>query len=357
MVGPSAALTQGPAHQEIADTAHFRDLDGVRGILAITVMLYHFGINVILQRLSVGLIGHAPFGAMVDFFFLLSGFVLTRAYLRHVRSIGRIAIERVFRLMPVHLVLMLLFAPVYIATTDRSALAIFTDWTATSVYFGLPRWNGPSWSINIELYLSIVLAAVVMLRRTLPTALAWAGLSAVMVAECVLAWQLALGAENFVVRGAVGLAGGSLLYRCTRSIAAPDWGRAWLLPAMTIMALAIVTASGIFAPIAVIGPPVLALAIWVGTGAHSILGRGIFALLGALSYPIYMVHMNLKELFYFATGVASFDGAIGIKLALIAAVFPSAWLLHRYIEIPGMAWGKRISLGMAEAERVIAPMT
>ena len=41
---------------QIADRAfkpvHFTDLDGIRGLLALTVMLNHFGLNTIIQQLS-----------------------------------------------------------------------------------------------------------------------------------------------------------------------------------------------------------------------------------------------------------------------------------------------------------------
>ena len=50
---------------------HFSDLDGMRGVLALVVMLYHFGLNSMLNRLVP--VGQVYWDLCVDFFFVLSG--------------------------------------------------------------------------------------------------------------------------------------------------------------------------------------------------------------------------------------------------------------------------------------------
>lgn len=337
---------------------HYRDLDGLRGVLAVTVMLYHFGINVLITRVSGGLIHDAPWGAMVDFFFLLSGFVLARAYLRNPRSLRQILIERAFRLMPVHIVLMTLFAPVFLATVDRTPGELLADWTATSVYFGTERWNGPSWSMNIELYLSIILGLAATRIAVLPRRLAAGLLVLGLAAMSALAWRMALGEEHYVLRGVVGLAAGALLYRCA-DLAEPGaqagTGSAWKLPALTAAMLLCVLAAGIFPVAAVFGPSIMALAVWAGLRSRSFLGKGPFAFVGTLSYTVYMVHQNLKSALLYALGRSEFGGDLAIKAVLIAAVFVAAWLLTRFVEMPAMNYGKRLSRrGAAHAAEVRA---
>ena len=319
----------------------------MRGILAVVVMLYHYGINVLIERLTGGVIANAPWGAVVDFFFILSGFVLSRAYLRNPRSITRVFIERIMRLMPVHLALMALCAPLYLAIYDFGRREIFADWSAISVFLGTERWNGPSWSINIELYLPVLLAAILPWQRRLPAVSAWVVLAILLALDGWLAYRLALGEENFLLRGIAGLATGSVLYRCVTLSPPGAGGGRWLLPALTIGMLFAILLSGWQPIIATVGPVLAALAVWSGSAARSILGRGIFAFVGALSYTIYMVHTPLKDAVLYAMGQDDFGGAVGIKLVLIAGVVLLAWLLTKLVELPGMRLGKAISRRMA----------
>jgi peptidoglycan/LPS O-acetylase OafA/YrhL len=68
--------------------AHFRELDGMRGVLAVTVMLFHFGLSTLIQRVSFGTLPRSDWGLCVDFFFLLNGFVLCHSYRRRSVSLA-----------------------------------------------------------------------------------------------------------------------------------------------------------------------------------------------------------------------------------------------------------------------------
>src|SRR4051794_26514580 len=79
-----------------ARTQHrFLALDGLRGVAALVILVFHFGIRPAWV---------APYGSLaVDFFFLLSGFVIAHAYeerLRQPGAIGAFIRDRVIRLHP-----------------------------------------------------------------------------------------------------------------------------------------------------------------------------------------------------------------------------------------------------------------
>ena len=89
---------------------HFGDLDGVRGLLAITVMLYHYGLNTFLNQIFG--INPPGWGSCVDFFFVLSGFVICKSITANPVSIAQFSYKRFWRLFPIHIAILILFFPV-----------------------------------------------------------------------------------------------------------------------------------------------------------------------------------------------------------------------------------------------------
>ena len=105
----------------------------------------------------------------------------------------------------------------------------------------------------------------------------------------------------------------------------------------------------------------LALTLWLG-----ISGRGRWLTvkplvrLGAISYPLYLLHQNMGYMVMRAGYKAGLPAAVNIALALIMAIF-LAELMHRFVETPskdflvkfykGSAkcrhWAQTLSLGRA----------
>jgi peptidoglycan/LPS O-acetylase OafA/YrhL len=88
----------------VADKPHaqhvFLELDAMRGVAAICVMLYHYS-----SFLSAGKVLPSAYLA-VDMFFLLSGFIIAHAYRTRLlagMSLGRFAVIRVIRLYPLYI--------------------------------------------------------------------------------------------------------------------------------------------------------------------------------------------------------------------------------------------------------------
>ena len=141
----------------------YETLDGLRGVAAVAVLLYHIG----------GWSGRpwlATHGYLaVDFFFCLSGFVLAHAYGR--RDIGWLGFmrERLIRLWPLIAVTMLAGATVIIQHRERvpgwlvlGLLMIPRLWTRDDGFSPIFPLNPPAWSLFFEL---LVGAAWFPLRR------------------------------------------------------------------------------------------------------------------------------------------------------------------------------------------------
>lgn len=337
----------------VTQVTHYRDLDGVRGILAITIACYHYGINVMFDKLTRGWLHDPAWALVVDFFFILSGYVLCRSYRLRPRGIGQRVIERVFRLMPVHLFILGLMVPLYFV--GRNSLDVFTvaaadgvvgriaDFAGIIAFLGLHSWNGPSWSMNVELVLPVILAAGVPFLWRVRTPILLTVLFVLASIEGYFGWQIALGVDGFqIARGACGLAmGGIVFVMIDRQVVTPPHTR-WWLPAMTGLMLALMALASPYPLLALATPFVAIATVAMGTRSQGLFGTGAFRWIGDHSFTIYMVHQPLKVAVYLLLGVTAFNGALGIKVALIVGVFVCAAALTRYVEQPFMRLGKRL---------------
>jgi len=156
---------------------HFEALDGWRGVCACFVVLFHFH-------------GYSPLFAwplarhgflFVDFFFVLSGFVIAWNYEKRLDSapaVKRFLVLRLGRVYPLHAFMLLCFVAYELGWLlwGPAGTALFTGGSKPSaiasnllllqslhVHDGL-TWNGPSWSISAEFwtYVLFALAAVSM---------------------------------------------------------------------------------------------------------------------------------------------------------------------------------------------------
>lgn len=146
------------------DSAQFVVLDSLRGIAAVAVAYFHYNSN------------WAGYLA-VDFFFVLSGFILTHSYLhqtRHDNSIFGFIVNRVARLYPLHIFTTVTFALAIYFTQDswpsygkNHLFTLFQQATLTqNIGFnpGGLTWNYPSWSISVEFWTGILF--FILIKKT-----------------------------------------------------------------------------------------------------------------------------------------------------------------------------------------------
>src|ERR1700730_3986267 len=186
-------------------------LTGIRALAALLVLGMHTE-----QNVPAGLDSLLPFFARgylgVDFFFVLSGFIITHVYFASLASASRSVVQiflwhRLIRLYPVHItVLASLVAIVSLAHAAGFTFNNPREWQWNELLWQLtllhawgvtasPGWNVPSWSISAEwfAYLLFPLLAPALMRirgRGIALLVAVAALAATALLFATANWRL-----------------------------------------------------------------------------------------------------------------------------------------------------------------------
>jgi peptidoglycan/LPS O-acetylase OafA/YrhL len=148
-------------------------LESLRGLAALTVVLFHFKIGSILNN-EFTENGYL----MVDFFFILSGFVIAYNYFGRINNISTLKnymFKRILRLYPLHLFTLLLWLAIEVTKyylyinnslhpfednipfTKNNFESFFTHlFLIQNIFTDQLTWNGPSWSISVEFYTYLI---------------------------------------------------------------------------------------------------------------------------------------------------------------------------------------------------------
>ncbi|WP_020598000.1 acyltransferase family protein [Spirosoma panaciterrae] len=337
----------------------FRAVDTFRGMAAILVIFFH------LQHLSI-LKGNdfvAKSDIFVDFFFVLSGFVMTHsnyAKITDISSIRPFAIKRFKRLYPLHLftlILVLLFElfrfgvdryvvrlsnPVF--GPDKSFVSLLANLTLTQSLnlFDSTTWNGPSWSISVEFYTYLLWAlCLVVFRKNL-----W-----VMCTLCfgLIAWFIVQHQGNIIynydygfIRCFYSFLLGMLTYRLSRRWQSA--GVPWLfsIAEMLLLGITLVAVSRFQHAESWMMPFLFALMILVFSQEKGrisgILASDRLEFLGKLSYSYYLNHMvvlNVLDLVIFRVikVPATPLGEWSYVLLCLIGVHLLSLFTYRYVEL------------------------
>ena len=327
-----------------ADTKpHYELLDGLRGVAAILVLFYHifegFSFAAVTNGDGDGIITTLNHGHIaVDFFFILSGFVISYAYDSRWKSMSTWQFFK-RRLIRLHLMLImgavigfLAFAFVRFERWDGTAAP--TGWVMTALLLtifmipampGLPYevrgngemfpLNGPGWSLFFE-YIGNILYALVI--RRFPTTVlalftlllgiahAWFFIGNISGYDMIgVGWTI--DEVNFwggLVRMLFPFSMGMLLARTFKP--RKTRGAFWICSIILIVLFAVpyikpcgeISLNSLyeFVCIALIFPFV----VWLGACGSSSdsLTHKTNRLLGDLSYPLYIVHYPIMYIFY-----------------------------------------------------------
>lgn len=338
-------------------------LDGLRGLAAIAVALYHYDRPLM------------PHGYLaVDFFFVLSGFVLLEAYRDRFAAglgVGRFMVMRFLRLYPLFLlgsVIMIVRIGQIFLRHNLEALSLGDFLRAVPVnLLLLPSpfsnqlfpVNVPAWSLFFELLANLAMALLILRRSTARLAL-WVGVAGLALVSTALnlsvraasgladadfvldpfsagwGWQ---GLEVGLLRTAFSFALGMLIADLLRGrprrqslLVLPVWLAILLVlgwpvgPQLTVGFAAVVVL--VVSPLLVAGasriePPAAwrALAMWVGD----------------ISFALYAVHVPLAGLFHRAAEVGVLPPAAMAALYLIA-ILVLATAAHRWFDVPVRRW-------------------
>lgn len=320
---------------------HFHDLDGVRGLLAIVVMLYHYGLNTIIGR-TLG-IHDATWDICVDFFFVLSGLVIARSVAKSTIHLGPFIWRRFWRLFPLHLTICLLFAPVLFFASPIGTVDLALDLTALAPFALQDPRNFPAWSLGFEFYGPFLFVAllswktpdrrVAMVLAVLCVIIALPALHQTLTRQ-----QTIFGPYLDYARAFSGLGLGFALWLvlCDGQIALPANISRIVFP-VTIALFFIITLASTVAPATAYAmPAVFVAAMITGMGSRTFFSWGPFRWLGRLSFGIYMVHVPVLFTFLAVLGPDRLDGSVAVKGLMILTACLVAWILHDIAERPGL---------------------
>lgn len=362
---------------------HYALLDGLRGVAAMLVVWYHVfeGFQFAGNKPVIDFINHGYLA--VDFFFMLSGFVIGYAYDdRWGKSLtmGGFFRRRLIRLHPMVMLGALIGTVSFLLTgMERwdgthstlllTLIALVCSWLMIPALPGMQRdvrgngemfpLNGPCWSLFFE-YIGNILYAIII-RRLSTRALAW--LTALLC--CALTW---FAVNNQSGYGSIGvgwtvdttnLLGGTLRMLCPFTIGMlmsrvfkpikNVRGAFWICTIILLVLFHVpfidggtpISLNGIFETACIIC--IFPIIVWIGASGTTTdnTSRRICRFLGDISFPLYIVHYPLMYAFYMwliKTERYTFSETWPIAISTMACSVCIAWLSLRFYDEPIRKW-------------------
>ena len=362
---------------------HYALLDGLRGVAALLVVWYHIfeGFQFAGNKPVIDFINHGYLA--VDFFFILSGFVVGYAYDNRwgkTLTLGGFFRRRLIRLQPMVCMGAVIGAVSFLlsgmerwdgthATLWLTFLAFVCGCLMLPALPGMPRevrgngemfpLNGPCWSLFFEYVGNIVYALFI---RRLSTRLL-AVLSFALC--CALAWFAVTAQSGY---GSIGVGwtvdrtnilGGSLRMLCpftmglllSRIFKPIHYARGafWTSAALLLIIFHVpyihsdgaLSLNGIFEAACIIA--VFPLVVWYAASGKTtdIASTRICRFLGDISYPLYIVHYPLMYAFYMwliKTRQYTLHETWPAALAAVTASIILAWLCLKLYDMPVRKW-------------------
>ena len=364
----------------LKEKEHLQLLDALRGVAALIVLWYHCyegfgyevaaGSGIYTQPCDHGYLA-------VDFFFLLSGFVIGYAYddrWKQGLTFGKFALRRLIRLHPMVIIGTLIGVVAFAiqGCVDWGGNSISGSWIALATVMGmlmLPCWpgfggdvrangemyplNGPVWSLFFE-YIGNILYAVALRRMSTRWLTAVAALSGIALGYITLTQgYLGVGwsfVDNGFVLGLVRMlfpySLGMVMARhfVGRERHQVNYTRAFVACSLVLVALLSLPfigqathpwQNGLF--VMVLVAVVFPLIVWTAAHAGTAPNRAA-KLLGDISYPLYAVHYPVMYLFYAYIGFPDVKCTMadvwpmGVAAAAVSLVL--AYLSLRLYDLP-----------------------
>lgn len=362
---------------------HYALLDGLRGVAALLVVWYHVfeGFQFAGNKPVIDFINHGYLA--VDFFFILSGFVIGYAYDdRWGKSLtmGGFFRRRLIRLHPMVVMGAVIGAASFLLSgMERwdgthscvllTLLALLCSCLMIPALPGMPRevrgngemfpLNGPCWSLFFE-YIGNILYAL-LLRRLSTRGLAW--VSALLC--CGLAWFAVTNQSGYGSIGVgwtvdtINMLGGTLRMLCPFTLGmlisrvfkpiSKVRGAFWpcslvflvLFHVPFIEGDASFSFNGVFEAVCIIC--VFPAIVWFAASGTTTdpTTRRICRFLGDISFPLYIVHYPLMYAFYMwliKTKLYTFAATWPMALATVVCSLCIAWLCLRFWDEPVRKW-------------------
>ena len=362
---------------------HYALLDGLRGVAALLVVWYHVfeGFQFAGNKPVIDFINHGYLA--VDFFFILSGFVVGYAYDNRwgkTLTLGGFFRHRLIRLQPMVIMGAVIGAASFLlsgmerwdgthATLWLTFLAFVCGCLMLPALPGMPRevrgngemfpLNGPCWSLFFEYVGNIVYALFIRRLSTRLLALLSFALC------CALTWFAVTDQSGY---GSIGVGwtvdrtnilGGSLRMLCPFTIGLLlsrifkpihyARGAFWTSAALLLIIFHVpyihsdgaLSLNGIFEAACIIA--VFPLVVWYAASGKTtdIASTRICRFLGDISFPLYIVHYPLMYAFYMwliKTRQYTLYETWPAALAAVTASIILAWLCLKLYDMPVRKW-------------------
>lgn len=366
---------------------HYALLDGLRGVAALLVVWYHVfeGYQFAGNKPIIDFANHGYLA--VDFFFILSGFVIGYAYddrWGKSLSMGSFFRRRLIRLHPMVMLGAVIGVVSFLLTgMERwdgthstlllTLLALLCSWLMIPAIPGMQRdvrgngemfpLNGPCWSLFFE-YIGNIIYAFIM--RRLPTRIL-ASVSALLC--CALAWFAVTDQSGY---GSIGVGwtidttnvvGGSLRMLCPFTLGLlmsrvfkplkNARGAFWIGVVALLLLFHVpfissdsqLSLNGIFESVCII--VAFPAIVWLAASGNTTdkVSTDICRFLGNISYPLYIVHYPLMYAFYMwliKTKQFTFAETWPMALATVACSVCIAWLCLKFYDEPVRKWLKSL---------------
>ena len=362
---------------------HYALLDGLRGVAALLVVWYHVfeGFQFAGNKPVIDFINHGYLA--VDFFFILSGFVVGYAYDNRwgkTLTLGGFFRRRLIRLQPMVIMGAVIGAASFLlngmerwdgthATLWLTFLAFVCGCLMLPALPGMPRevrgngemfpLNGPCWSLFFEYVGNIVYALFIrhlstrllaVLSFALCCALAWfavtdqSGYGSIGVGWTVDRTNILGGMLRMLCPFTMGILM-SRLFKPLRQARGAFWTSAALLLIIFhipyIYSDGALSLNGVFEAACIIA--VFPLLVWYAASGKTTdeASTRICRFLGDISYPLYIVHYPLMYAFYMwliKTHQYTLHETWPAALAAVSASIILAWLCLKLYDMPIRKW-------------------
>ena len=314
-------------------------LDGLRGIAALLVAVFHFDAGGYLYNAFV-----SNGWLMVDFFFLLSGFVIALNYLDRLRTINDVVNfqwRRLIRLYPLHVIVLMVWLAIEFAKyrfeastgviannaafSINDAFAFFSNLLMTHAWTEAePTFNYPSWAMS-ALFYTYAIFAFLALAGGRSKFMFFVGVATLIGAGGVVLIFTGMSDDNLTgpARCLYSFFIGVCVYEVYRRLPRFSWMET-SIPASATMILTIVAVIflGEENPgLAVLTPLIFALTVLAlamtseSATINQVLSHRALQYLGAISFSVYMTHAlvwwALRQFLRFVVEIPTKVDAIG----------------------------------------------
>jgi peptidoglycan/LPS O-acetylase OafA/YrhL len=340
-------------------------LDALRGVAAMSVVLFHYMLDMVDQKVVGGI--EAGFAAIIGdtldlgkfgvaLFFLISGYIIPNSLGSTGDRIGRFCVSRFFRLYPLYWIAVAagVFLPRPHTDITFTSSAILSNLTMLQGYMGWPDIVGTAWTLQIELTFygfCVVLAALHRLTSPRTCAIISAGFIC-MALIMAIARNLLVLKLPLALPIALSLMFFGTLWRQAHLVKLPGAKR--LSAGLLILIVIFIV------PVSVIGYNhdfgyhehwnsyvacyLLALFTFVACTTRLPITWRPVVWLGEISYSLYLLHPLISSAAYrmgFVAPALGLDPLVYVTLLGGIAVACS-WMTYRLIEQPFVKIGHRI---------------